>query len=96
MSVGQSVSVDTLNEQASTWRDAVRRAEAGQSVPVIAHGEHVADVVPSGELDRLRETVEVLSDPVTMAELAEADRSIEEGDVVVGVEAIRALVERRR
>jgi antitoxin (DNA-binding transcriptional repressor) of toxin-antitoxin stability system len=42
--------------------DAVRRAERGETVAVIAHGEHVADVVPSGELDRLRETIDVLSD----------------------------------
>lgn len=92
---GQSVSVDALNEQASAWQEAVRQAEAGQSVAVIAHGEHVADVVPSGELERLRETIEVLSDPATMAALAEADRSIEEDDLVRGADAIRALVERR-
>jgi hypothetical protein len=29
---------------------------------VLAHGRHVADVVPSGEIERLRETIEVLSD----------------------------------
>lgn len=53
-----SVSADGL----ASWNEAVRRAEHGESVPVIAHGEHVADVVPSGEIDRLRETIEVLSD----------------------------------
>jgi hypothetical protein len=31
----------------------------------------VADVVPSGELDRLRETIEVLSDPDAMRDLQE-------------------------
>ena len=29
---------------------------------MIAHDDHVADIVPSGELDRLRQTTEVLSD----------------------------------
>jgi antitoxin (DNA-binding transcriptional repressor) of toxin-antitoxin stability system len=43
-----------------TWAEVVRRAEHGESVSVIAHGDHVADVVPSGELDRLRETIEEL------------------------------------
>ncbi|HXP21599.1 MAG TPA: hypothetical protein VN840_18300 [Streptosporangiaceae bacterium] len=38
----------------------MRRAESGETVSVIAHGQHVADVVPSGELARLRETVAVL------------------------------------
>jgi hypothetical protein len=31
-------------------------------VAIIAQGRHVADVVPSGELDRLHETIVVLSD----------------------------------
>ncbi len=36
-----------------------------------AHGNHVADVVPSGELDRLRETIEVLSDTELVRDLPE-------------------------
>jgi PHD/YefM family antitoxin component YafN of YafNO toxin-antitoxin module len=47
----------------------VRRAEQGETVAVIAHGEHVADVVRSGELDRLREMIVVLSDSELMHEL---------------------------
>jgi antitoxin (DNA-binding transcriptional repressor) of toxin-antitoxin stability system len=47
-------------EDEPTWAEVVRRAEHGESVSVIAHGDHVADVVPSGELDRLRETIEEL------------------------------------
>ena len=68
-----SVSADDLAEatrQAQVWQDAVHRAEQGEIVPVIAHGEHVADVVPSGELDRLRETIEVLSDHELVRALA--------------------------
>jgi len=38
---------------------------------VIAHGDHVADVVPLGELDRLRETIEVLSDAELVRDLRE-------------------------
>src|SRR5260370_7726028 len=62
-----SVSADGL----ASWNDAVRRAERGDTVAVIAHGEHVADVVPSGELDRLRETVAVLPDSDLVRALAE-------------------------
>lgn len=75
--------------QAATWDEAVRRAERGETVAVIAHGEHVADVVPSGELDRLRETIEVLSDPELMRDLQDRE------PVVVGIDAIRALVAER-
>lgn len=77
-----SVSTDGLE----SWNDAVRRAERGEVVAVIAHGEHVADVVPSGELDRLRETIEVLSDPDAMRALADTE------PVVSGIDAIRQLV----
>jgi len=49
----------------------VQHAEHGESVSVIAHGDHVADIVPSGELDRLRETIEVLSDTELVRDLRE-------------------------
>jgi antitoxin (DNA-binding transcriptional repressor) of toxin-antitoxin stability system len=69
--------------------DAVRRAENGETVAVIAHGKHVADVVPSGELDRLRETIEVLSDPDAVQALADTE------PVVFGRDTISALVAER-
>ncbi len=77
-----SVSTDGLE----SWNDAVRRAEHGETVAVIAHGRHVADVVPSGELDRLRETIEVLSDPEAMTALADDE------PVVSGIDAIRQVL----
>ena len=58
-------------EEQPAWSEIVRRAERGESVPVIAHGDHVADIVPSGELDRLRETIEVLSDTELVRDLRE-------------------------
>jgi antitoxin (DNA-binding transcriptional repressor) of toxin-antitoxin stability system len=87
-----TVSADDLHAasaQAAAWEDAVRRAEHGETVAVIAHGEHVADVVPSGELDRLRETIEVLSDPAARRALEDTE------DVLVGGDAIRALLAER-
>ena len=48
-----------------SWRrrgSGLRRAEGGETVAVVAHGRHVADVVPSEKIERLRETIEVLSD----------------------------------
>jgi mRNA interferase RelE/StbE len=48
-------------EEQPAWAEIVRRAERGEPVPVIAHGDHVADIVPCGEPGRLRETMEVLS-----------------------------------
>jgi PHD/YefM family antitoxin component YafN of YafNO toxin-antitoxin module len=40
--------------------DAVRRARGGATV--LSHGEHVPYLVPPSELDRMRETIRVLSD----------------------------------
>lgn len=80
-----SVSADDLHavsQQAAMWEDAVRRAGRGESVAVIAHGEHVVDVVPSGELDRLRETIEVLSDSELVQELRAGLDDIQAGHVV--------------
>jgi len=40
-------------EDQPAWAEIVRRAERGESVAVIAHGDHVADVVPQpAELGR--------------------------------------------
>lgn len=78
-----TVSADGLD----SWSDAVHRAEQGDTVAVIAHGKHVADVVPSGELERLRETIEVLSDTDLMHDIRdgladlEADRVVSANDI---------------
>jgi antitoxin (DNA-binding transcriptional repressor) of toxin-antitoxin stability system len=58
-------------EDEPSWAEVVRHAEHGESVAVVAHGNHVADVVPSGELERLRETIEVLSDTELLRDLQE-------------------------
>lgn len=79
-----AVSADDLHEAA--WEGAVARAARGETVAVVAGGNHVADVVSSGELERLRETIDVLSDAEAIRALADAEPA------VVGREAIRALV----
>jgi antitoxin (DNA-binding transcriptional repressor) of toxin-antitoxin stability system len=58
-------------EDQPSWAEIVRHAEQGESVSVIAQGDHVAEIVPSGELDRLRETIEVLSDSELVRDLRE-------------------------
>ena len=69
-------------EDQPSWAAIVRHAERGESVSVIAHGDHVADIVPSGELDRLRETIEVLSDSELVRELREGLADARAGRVV--------------
>ena len=86
-------------EDQPSWGEVVRHAERGETVPVIAHGNHVADVVPSGELDSLRETVSVLSDTELVRDLRDgledlrADRVVPASDVADDLAARRAAGE---
>lgn len=57
---------------------------------MLSRGKHVANVVPSGEIERLRETIEVLSDTEAVRALAGAEVA------VVGRDAIQSLVAKRR
>jgi hypothetical protein len=61
-------------EDEPAWAAAMRRARHGEPVSGIAHGDHVAGVVPPGELDRLRETIEVLSGTERVRDLREGPR----------------------
>jgi hypothetical protein len=65
----------------------------------MAHGEHVADIVPSGELDRLRATIDVLTDTELVRDLREgiadarAGRLFSAGQVAADLAARRAAGE---
>jgi antitoxin (DNA-binding transcriptional repressor) of toxin-antitoxin stability system len=86
-------------EESPSWLDVVRHAEQGETVAVISHGDHVADVVPSGELHRLRETIEVLSDGDLVRDLREglidarAGRTFSAADIAGDLAARRAAGE---
>jgi antitoxin (DNA-binding transcriptional repressor) of toxin-antitoxin stability system len=92
--VSESVMTVRAEDQPS-WADVVRRAESGETVSVIAHGQHVADVVPSGELARLRETVDVLSDPQLVSDLREAVADALAGRVFTAEQVAADLAARR-
>ncbi len=86
-------------EESPSWDEVVRHAEHGDTVAVVAHGRHVADVVPSGELDRLRETIDVLSDTDLVRDLVEgladarAGRVFSASDVAADLSARRTAGE---
>ncbi len=82
-------------EDSPSWAGVVHRAEHGDTVAVIAHGEHVADVVPSGELDRLRDTVEVLSDTDLVRDLIEGLADARAGRVFTADDIAADLAARR-
>jgi antitoxin (DNA-binding transcriptional repressor) of toxin-antitoxin stability system len=82
-------------EDQPAWAKIVRRAERGESVAVIAHGDHIADVVPSGELDRLHETIEVLSDTDLVRDLREGLADARAGRVFSAERVAADLAARR-
>ena len=73
----------------------MRHAEHGESISVIAHGDHVADIVPSGELDRLRETIDVLSDTDLVRDLREGLADARAGRVFSAEQISADLAARR-
>ena len=82
-------------EDQPSWAEVVRHAERGESVSVIARRVHVADVVPSGELERLRETIEVLSDSELVQDLREGLADARAGRVYSADEIAADLTARR-
>jgi antitoxin (DNA-binding transcriptional repressor) of toxin-antitoxin stability system len=89
-----SVRTDGLHaasEHARSWEQAVERAERGETVAVLAHGRHVADVVPSGEIERLRETIDVLCDNDLLRELHNGLDDLRAGRVVAAADVAADL-----
>ena len=79
-------------DKLAAWSAIAARVEHGESVPFVAHGKRVGYIVPAGELERLQETIAVLSDPDTLADLRDHSRE----DQIVGVDALGELLARRR
>ncbi len=70
----------------------VERVQSHHERVVITKNGSVAAVLVSAEdLAELEETLAVLSDPTTLAELNDAAAGVEAGDVVTEVAAIRSL-----
>lgn len=62
-----------------------------ERVVITRNGSPAAVLVSPEDLESLEETLEILGDEEVVAQLAEAHRAYLEGDVVRGVEAVRAL-----
>ncbi len=58
---------------------------------ITKNGATAAVLMSAEDLESLEETVALLSDDAAMAEIAEAEAAVAKGDVVVGVDAVRAL-----
>jgi antitoxin YefM len=82
----------TVKDRFSEYVDRVEREH--ERIVVTKNGRPAVVLISTEDLDSLEETIAVLSDPEAMAGLREGDAAVARGDVVQGVDAVRAL--RRR
>ncbi|QVQ52625.1 type II toxin-antitoxin system Phd/YefM family antitoxin [Spiractinospora alimapuensis] len=66
-----------------------------QRVTITRHGEVAAVIMSADDLDALEETLEVLSSPELMGQLAESKIAREQGDVL-DVDQLRSLMAEHR
>lgn len=62
-----------------------------ERVTITRNGHDAAVIISPEDLAQLEETVSVLNDPDALADIREADSAYARGDVLRGVEAVRAL-----
>lgn len=86
------MSVEPLRAVRDHLSEFVDRAEREhERVVVTRNGRPAAVLIGYEDLAALEETLEILSDPETMAGIREARGDVDRGDVVRGVDAVRAL-----
>jgi len=84
----------TVKDRFSEYVDRVEREH--ERVVVTRNGRPAIVMISTEDLEALEETIDMLSDREAMVAIREADAAVERGDVVVGVDAVRALRPRRR
>jgi len=89
--------MEELTSSPSLLDKALRSVALGRTVRLVTGAqEPVADIVPDTLLQELEETIEVLADSEAVQALIEAREAAARGDVVRGVDAVRALLDGRQ
>lgn len=83
----------TVRDHLSEFIDRAEREH--ERVVVTRNGRPVVVLIGYEDLAALEETLEILSDPEAMSDIRAAREEVARGDVVEGVEAVRALRPRR-
>jgi antitoxin YefM len=86
------MSIEPLRAVRDHLSEFVDRAEREhERVVVTRNGRPAAVLIGYEDLAALEETLEILSDSETMAGIRESRSEVDRGDVVRGVDAVRAL-----
>lgn len=87
-----AMTIESLREVRDHFSDVVDRVHREHDrVTVTRNGKAAAVILSPEDLAQLEETLEVLSDPESLADIREADAAYRAGDVVRGVDAVRSL-----
>lgn len=86
------MSIESLREVRDHFSDVVDRVQRQHDrVTVTRNGKAAAVILSPEDLAQLEETLAVLSDPAALADIRKADQAYRDGDVVRGIDAVRAL-----
>lgn len=86
------MSVESLREVRDHFSEVVDRVEhEHERVTITRNGRPAAVLLSPEDLAELEETLAVLSDPEALADIREADAAYRRGEVVRGIDAVRAL-----
>jgi antitoxin YefM len=87
-----AMSTESLRHVRDHLSEVVDRVEhEHERVTLTRNGRPAAVLISPEDLAQLEETLEVLGDPDALAEIREADAAYARGEVVRGVDAVRAL-----
>jgi antitoxin YefM len=90
------MTVEPLRTVRNHLSDFVDRAEREhERVVVTRNGRPAAVLIGYDDLAALEETLEILSDAEAMVDIREAQNEVARGEVIEGVDAVRALQPRR-
>ena len=86
------MAVEALRTVKDRFSEYVNRVEREhERIVVTRNGRPAAVLISNDDLASMEETLALLSDREAMAAIREAGKAVENGDVVRGVDAVRAL-----
>ena len=86
------MTIESLKTVRDRFSEFIERVSAhNERVVITRDGIPTAVLMSPSDLESMEETLAVLGDAEAVAQLAEAHRAYLEGDVVQGVEAVKAL-----
>jgi prevent-host-death family protein len=87
-----AMGIESLRQVRDHFSDIVDRVEhEHERVTVTRNGRAAAVLISAEDLAQLEESLDVLGDADALADIREADAVYASGDVVRGVDAVRAL-----